>query len=212
MSHRGWWVIPSVLNTPEETKNKAALKTSKTSVGQLQQDSGHDRDAHLQTNRWFVSASTHTHISCCRGTHTRTQSSDVCVCVCPYCTSKINTCWIPAVMRHSFCVWSIIWCVTDGGGGSLRVCVPIRPVETARAGSCLDWAGASGPLASPEQRQVRSFSWRSSHSLLTSRQHTTVHPSLLSHNTFGFSLLSSGNKDTVLPSFLSCSVLLINSD
>lgn len=83
-----------------------------------------------------------------------------------------------------------------------------RPVETARAGSCLDWAGASGPLASPEQRQVRSFSWRSSHSLLTSRQHTTVHPSLLSHNTFGFSLLSSGSKD----SFAHFSVLQHSAD
>lgn len=71
-----------------------------------------------------------------------------------------------------------------------------RPAQTARADSCLDWAGASGPLASPQQRQVRAFSWLSSHFPLTGRQHTTVNPSPLSQSKLGFPLPSRGNRET----------------
>lgn len=71
-----------------------------------------------------------------------------------------------------------------------------RPAQTARADSCLDWAGASGPLASPQQRQVRAFSWLSSHFPLTGRQHTTVNPSPLSQSKLGFPLQSRGNRET----------------
>lgn len=55
-----------------------------------------------------------------------------------------------------------------GGGGAPQACVCqseflllLRVVQTcsdSEADSCLDWAGASRPLASPQQRQVRAFS------------------------------------------------------
>lgn len=64
-----------------------------------------------------------------------------------------------------------------------------RPVQTTRADSCLDWVGASRPLTSPQQRQVRAFSWLSSHSALTTPPHTTVNPSLLSHTKLVFGMV-----------------------
>lgn len=99
------------------------------------------------------------------------------------------------------------------GSPSVCVCANLnfffcRPVQTARADSCLDWAGASRSLASPQQRQVRAFSWRASHFPLTRQQHTTVNPSLLSQRKLGFPLQSQGNKETLWPLFVYYSAFL----
>lgn len=64
MSHCGWFVIPPVLNRRGEIKNKAALKTTKTSAGQPRQGRRDIKHTQIQPNRWFVSAITLTHISC----------------------------------------------------------------------------------------------------------------------------------------------------
>lgn len=116
---------------------------------------------------------------------------------------------------HSYCVsctyasFNVWWMkVVEEVELSKRVCANLnfffcsvwcRPVQTARTDSCLDWAGASRPLAAPQQRQVRPFSWLSSHLPLTSQQHTTVNPSLLSQSKLGFPLQSQGNRETFWP-------------
>lgn len=86
-----------------------------------------------------------------------------------------------------------------------------RPVQTARADSCLDWAGASRPLTPPQQRQVRAFSWLSSHSPLTTQRHTTVYPSLLSHThtQLGFSNVVLRNYNYSKFSFCFCELQAI---
>lgn len=64
MSHSEWPVIPPVLNRRGEIKNKAVLKTTKTSVGQPHQGRGDIKHTQIQPNRWFVSTITLAHISC----------------------------------------------------------------------------------------------------------------------------------------------------
>lgn len=224
MSHSGWLLIPPVLNRRGETKNKAVLKTTKTSVGQSHQGRGDIKYTQIQPNRWFISTITLAHISWYAHTLTHLhpdiralawsareqinstgQGDADALYVCVYLSMCVyvrtvhvrKTCNQRHIQLHRTVQWSILMslrvCVCLLGGFSVHVCAYLnfffsdsfcsargKPVQTARADSCLDWAGASRSLTSPQQRQVRAFSWLSSHLPLTARQHTTVNPSLLS--------------------------------
>lgn len=61
MSHSGWLVIPLVLNRRGGNKNKAAAKTSKTSVGQPRQGRSYMKRTQIQPNSWLVSPDTPSH-------------------------------------------------------------------------------------------------------------------------------------------------------
>lgn len=79
------------------------------------------------------------------------------------------------------CVWEYLdffLCVSPSLSLPGKCSVWSGPVQTTRADSCLDWAGASRPLTSLQQRQVSAVSWQPSHSPLTTPRHTTVNPSL----------------------------------
>lgn len=95
MSQSGRPVIPLVLNRRVEIKNKAALKTTKTSAGQQRQDRGDIKHTQIQPNRWFVSAITLTHIS---GSNTHTSGSCLGV-----------SCYRSSPLHHRVCLRKCVW-------------------------------------------------------------------------------------------------------